>query len=94
MVRHIRDVFLPADVHDALARVHVPQDADFLFCAVAFSFHDLGPFCWTQTEPSSGSNFRDHVTRVVIEDFRIKYNHKRPHSKLGYQTPARFAANL
>ncbi|MBM3866431.1 MAG: transposase [Verrucomicrobia bacterium] len=32
--------------------------------------------------------------RVVIEDFRIKYNHKRPHSKLGYQPPARFAANL
>src|ERR1017187_2597786 len=38
---------------------------------------------WTLTE-----------ARVVIEDFRIKYNHKRPHSKLGYQTPARFAANL
>ena len=38
---------------------------------------------WTLTE-----------ARVVIEDFRIKYNQKRPHSKLGYQTPARFAANL
>lgn len=38
---------------------------------------------WTLTE-----------ARVVIEDFRIKYNHKRPHSKLGYQPPARFAANL
>jgi putative transposase len=38
---------------------------------------------WTLTE-----------ARVVIEDFRIQYNHKRPHSKLGYQTPARFAANL
>ena len=32
--------------------------------------------------------------RVVIEDFRIKYNQHRPHSKLGYQTPAHFAANL
>jgi transposase InsO family protein len=38
---------------------------------------------WTLTE-----------ARVVIEDYRIKYNQKRPHSKLGYQAPARFAANL
>ena len=26
--------------------------------------------------------------RVVIEDWRQQYNHKRPHSALGYQTPA------
>ena len=32
--------------------------------------------------------------RVVIEGFRSKYSHKRPHSNLGYQTPARFATNL
>ena len=38
---------------------------------------------WTLTE-----------ARVVIEDFRVRYNQRRPHSKLGYQTPARFAANL
>lgn len=29
--------------------------------------------------------------RVVIEDYRHHYNHFRPHSKLGYQSPARFA---
>ncbi len=31
--------------------------------------------------------------RVVIEDFRREYNHHRPHSSLGYQTPASFAAS-
>jgi len=30
--------------------------------------------------------------RVVIEDFRLQYNHRRPHSSLGYDTPAAFAA--
>lgn len=30
--------------------------------------------------------------RVVIEDYRRNYNHHRPHSKLGYQSPKRFAA--
>ena len=38
---------------------------------------------WTLTE-----------ARVVIEDFRCEYNHLRPHSKLGYQSPARFAQQL
>ncbi len=36
---------------------------------------------WTLTE-----------ARVVIEDFRRHYNERRPHSKLGYKSPARFAA--
>ena len=38
---------------------------------------------WTLTE-----------ARVVIEDFRREYNQLRPHSKLGYQSPARFAQQL
>jgi putative transposase len=38
---------------------------------------------WTLTE-----------ARVVIEDFRHRYNHFRPHSKLGYQSPVRFAQKL
>ena len=38
---------------------------------------------WTLTE-----------ARVVIEDFRREYNQRRPHSRLGYQSPARFAAQL
>ena len=38
---------------------------------------------WTLTE-----------ARVVIEDFRCEYNQLRPHSKLGYQSPARFAQQL
>ena len=36
---------------------------------------------WTLTE-----------ARVVIEDYRCQYDHYRPHSKLGYQSPKRFAA--
>jgi transposase InsO family protein len=37
---------------------------------------------WTLTE-----------ARVVIEDYRREYNQVRPHSKLGYSSPKRFAAN-
>ena len=36
---------------------------------------------WTLTE-----------ARVVIEDFSCEYNDRRPHGKLDYQSPARFAA--
>jgi len=32
--------------------------------------------------------------KVVIEDFRLEYNHRRPHSSLGYLTPAAYAATL
>jgi len=38
---------------------------------------------WTLTE-----------ARVVIEDFRCEYNQLRSHSKLGYQSAARFAQKL
>ena len=36
---------------------------------------------WTLTE-----------ARVVVADFRHHYNHSRPHGKLGYQSPVRYAA--
>jgi hypothetical protein len=36
---------------------------------------------WTLTE-----------ARVVVGDFRQKYNQVRPHSRLGYESPAVFAA--
>ncbi len=32
--------------------------------------------------------------RVIVEDFRLEYNHRRPHSSLDYLTPAVFAARL
>jgi transposase InsO family protein len=38
---------------------------------------------WTLTE-----------ARVLIEDFRKEYNEFRPHSKLGMQSPASFAAKI
>lgn len=38
---------------------------------------------WTLTE-----------ARVVIEDFRIDYNTRRPHSRLGYKSPVNYAAQL
>jgi hypothetical protein len=30
--------------------------------------------------------------KVLVEDYRGHYNHRRPHSALGYRTPAEFAA--
>ena len=29
--------------------------------------------------------------KVLVEDYRGHYNHHRPHSALGYRTPAEFA---
>ena len=51
---------------------------------------------------SFGSRIRDELlsvelfsclaeARVMVEDWRQDYNHYRPHSALGMQTPARFA---
>ena len=30
--------------------------------------------------------------KVIVEDHRLDYNRRRPHSSLGYRTPAEFAA--
>ena len=35
-----------------------------------------------------------HEARQVIEDWRVDYNTVRPHSALGYRTPAEFAAEV
>jgi transposase InsO family protein len=32
-------------------------------------------------------------SKVLVEQYRMEYNHERPHSSLGYQTPAEFAAS-
>lgn len=31
---------------------------------------------------------------MVTEDYRLAYNHRRPHSSLDYQTPAAYAARV
>ncbi len=52
---------------------------------------------------SFNSRFRDELlnrelfetlaeAKVLTEDFRLEYNHRRPHSSLEYRTPAAFAA--
>lgn len=52
---------------------------------------------------SFNSRFRDELldrelftslreAKVVVEDYRLEYNHRRPHSSLGYLTPAAYAA--
>lgn len=54
---------------------------------------------------SFNSRFRDELlnreeftslleARVLTEDYKLEYNHRRPHSALNYQTPAAFAASL
>ena len=51
----------------------------------------------------NNSRFRDELlnrelftgledARWVVDRWRLDYNHHRPHSSLGYQTPAEFAA--
>jgi transposase InsO family protein len=51
---------------------------------------------------SFNSRFRDELldrelftslaeARVLSEDYKLEYNHRRPHSALGYRTPAAFA---
>jgi len=32
--------------------------------------------------------------RDLVEQYRLEHNHRRPHSALGYRTPAEFVAEL
>lgn len=41
MERHLRDVRLPDHFPDASAHVGLPQNADFILCAVSLAFYSL-----------------------------------------------------
>jgi putative transposase len=32
-----------------------------------------------------------HEAQLLVEDWRLEYNHYRPHQSLNYQTPAEYA---
>jgi transposase InsO family protein len=32
-----------------------------------------------------------HEAQLLVEDWRLEYNHYRPHQSLSYQTPAEYA---
>src|SRR5690606_37341289 len=49
--------------------------------------------CDLGRSPEPGVVHESARGEVVIEDFRLHYNHRRPHSSLAYQTPAAFAAS-
>ncbi len=38
----------------------------------------------------SGAGAGKYLARVVIEDFRIDYNTRRPHSRLGYRSSVNY----
>ena len=70
---------------------------------VALRFIEPGKPVQNAYIESFNSRFRDeclnehwfsslHEARVLIERWRRDYNEVRPHSALGYQTPAEFAA--
>ncbi|MGS1048205.1 integrase core domain-containing protein [Burkholderia glumae] len=54
----------------------------------------MAPFSQESESPQNSVRFRfvsrRHAKRL-IEEWRIEYNTERPHSSLGYLTPAQFA---
>ena len=66
MKAHLREVVLPAHLHDALASVCLPQDPDLVLCTVSLSFHGLWGWLNPKTNTPTGSNLRGHVTVVKI----------------------------
>jgi putative transposase len=35
-----------------------------------------------------------YEAQLLLDDWRLEYNHSRPHQSLNYQTPAEYARNL
>jgi putative transposase len=74
------------------------------FSLTATSYIEPGSPWQNPFVESFGSRIRDELlsvelfetpteAQVMVEDWRIDYNHNRPHSSLGMMAPARFAAS-
>jgi putative transposase len=72
-------------------------------CSVGTLYIEPGAPWENGYNESFNSRFRDELlngelftslkeAKVVTEDYRLEYNHRRPHSSLGYRNPAEFAA--
>lgn len=53
----LRDALLLADLHDALAAIDCPQNADLVLGRMSFAFHRLGPLYWPRLTPMAAQKF-------------------------------------
>jgi len=59
-----------------------------LTCPAFFVPGDLRDFAWTEGTRDGEILYSLKEARIVIEQWRKRYNTKRPHSALGYRPPA------
>jgi len=94
--KHIRSDNGPEFIAQAIQRWLASTGAETLYIAPGSPWENA-------YIESFNSRFRDELlnaesfaclkeAQVLVEDYRRRYNHRRPHSSLDYQTPAAFAA--
>ncbi len=52
------------------------------------------PSAAIESQLNFSDNRNETEARVVIGDYRCEYDQQRPHSRFGYLSPARFAAQI